>query len=89
MARKYELPQFLADTMSQEAYERLLRRKAQAHVKRDRQRGNEQAMGDAYRQAIHKAVVNSGGLDAYTGEELDWRQISTYDNEQSRDGGRD
>lgn len=38
--------------------------------------------------AIHNAVCASGGRDAYTGEELDWKLLSTYDNEASRDGGR-
>jgi hypothetical protein len=38
--------------------------------------------------AIHKAVVASAGLDDYTGQELAWDKISTYDNAKSKEGGR-
>ena len=38
--------------------------------------------------AIHQAVYKSGGLDAYTGEALDWNLISVYNNEESRKGRR-
>lgn len=40
-------------------------------------------------RAIHEAVVASGGHDEYTGEELAWELISTYDNEQSKVGRRE
>lgn len=51
---KFSLPPFiLDDTVSQEDYERWHQRKAQAHVKRDRQRGNIKATGSEYREAIH------------------------------------
>ncbi len=79
MGRKYKLPEFLAGVISQESYERWLRRKAIAHVRRDRRRGNATAMGEPYRVAIHDAVARSHGRDAYTGEELAWTLISTYD----------
>lgn len=88
MARKYDLPEFLIGTITSAAYERWLRRKAQAHVKRDRERGNSTAGGEEYRIAIHAAVKTSRGLDAYTGEPLHWHLISTYDNAQSKTGGR-
>jgi hypothetical protein len=42
----------------------------------------------AYKTAIHKAVEQSEGLDAYTGETLRWDLISKYDNEASRLGRR-
>lgn len=38
--------------------------------------------------AIHAAVADSGGVDAYTGHPLRWDLISTYDNEQSKAGKR-
>ena len=60
-----------------------------AHVRRDRQRGNKDVSGVSYREAIHAAVIESGGFDAYTGEKLDWTTISQYDNEESRLNGRD
>ncbi len=84
MPRKYERPPFLRSRVTQEMYERWLRRKAQAHVKRDRQRGNKTAGGEAYRGEIHRAVLESGGLDAYTGEKLDWKRISRWDNDLSQ-----
>jgi hypothetical protein len=79
------LPQFLESVVSQETYERWLLRKAAAHVKRDRKRGHTCADA-AYRDAIHQAVVQSLGNDAYTGEKLDWSLISTYDNDASKLG---
>ena len=85
---KYQLPPFLMGKVKQEAYEQWLRRRAQAHVKRDRLRGNPTAIGEAYRNAIHAAVVNCGGYDVYTGEELNWLLISGYNNDQSKKKGR-
>jgi hypothetical protein len=82
---KRSLPAFLELVVSREGYERWLLRKAAAHVKRDRKRGH-QCDDSAYRDAIHQAVVRSGGRDAYTGEELDWTLISKYDNEASKAG---
>jgi hypothetical protein len=35
-----------------------------------------------------KAVLESGGLDTYTGEPLAWELISTYDNDSSKSGKR-
>ena len=88
MTKKYSLPLFLSDQVPQEVYERWLRRKAQAHVKRDRGRGNQTAIGEAYRVAIHAAVIESDGFDAYTGEKLDWSLLSQYDNDASQEQGR-
>ncbi|MBJ6749882.1 hypothetical protein [Geomonas anaerohicana] len=84
MAKKYQAPHFLHEKVTHETYERWLRRKAQAHLKRDRLRGNTTATGETYRVAIHEAVEASGGLDAYTGEALDWSLISQYDNDKSQ-----
>ena len=80
-----QLPAFLIGRVSPDSYERWLFRKAQAHVKRDRKRGR-QCAGSEYRSAIHRAVVQSGGKDAYTGEQLDWSLISQYDNDASKSG---
>ncbi len=88
-SRKYALPSFLSGKVTQEGYERWLRRKAQAHVRRDRGRNNSSAIGERYRDAIHEAVIRGGGRDFYTGEELDWSLLSQYDNDQSKDQGRD
>ena len=87
-ARKYALPDFLYKTVDQPTYERWLRRNAAAHLRRDRRRVNLIATGDIYRVSIHEAVCHSGGRDAYTGEELHWHLISTYDNDLSKAGRR-
>lgn len=81
--KKYALPQFLAGRCTQATYERWLYAKAQAHVTRDRKRGNASAAGESYRIAIHAAVVASNGNDFYTGEPLEWERISTYNNDES------
>lgn len=88
MSKKYALPVFLVGTVDQAAYQRWLKHKAQAHVRRDRKRGNATAIGEAYRVAIHAAVAAGGGRDAYTGEALDWSLLSCYDNLESAEGGR-
>lgn len=88
MSKKYTLPTFLDGIASQAAYQRWLEHKARTHVKRDRKRGNAEALGEAYRVAIHAAVIVGGGRDAYTGEALDWSLISRYDNADSALGGR-
>lgn len=89
MERKYPLPAFLDGILDQESYERWLKRKAAAHCKRDRKRGNASISQESYRLAIHHAVVRSGGLDEYTGAELNWKLVSTYNNERSKAERRD
>lgn len=84
--RKHFLPSFLAGHVDDVTYEKWLKRKAATHVKRDRKRGLRGVTGAAYRDAIHEAVIHSGGLDVYTGEQLHWQLISQYNNEDSRDG---
>jgi hypothetical protein len=85
---KYQLPTCLIGHCEPRAYSRWLRRKAAAHRRRDRKRGNADATIEAYRVAIHAAVELSGGKDAYTGHALRWDLISKYDNEQSKAGKR-
>lgn len=84
MQKKYQLPSFLSSQVTQEVYEHWLRRKAAEQVRRDRRRGNKTAIGEEYRNAIHSAVLDSDGCDAYTGEKLDWSLISKYDNDKSK-----
>lgn len=85
-ARKHTMPVFLGEHISVEAYEKWLSRKAAAHVKRDRKRGQSGTTQSLYKEAIHAAVILSEGKDAYTGESLDWTLISKYDNEESKKG---
>jgi hypothetical protein len=86
MPRKHSMPPFLDGVVSPEAYERWLVRKARAHVKRDRERGHSAPTVALYKEAIHAAVVLSEGVDAYSGERLDWKLISRYNNEESKAG---
>jgi hypothetical protein len=85
-AKLYPLPAFLVGTVEPATYRRWLARKAGAHLKRDRNRGYEGISGALYRDAIHKAVVESVGRDCYTGEALDWSLLSKYNNDESKAG---
>ena len=88
MAIKYELPPFLKDKgVTRQVYVRWLRRKAQAHARRDRRRWSQTIRISVYKEAIHQAVVRSKGRDFYTHEELDWSLISKYDNRDSQSKG--
>ena len=86
--KKYQLPSFLEGRCTQEAYEKWLRRRAAAHRKHDPKRfGIASDTGESYRLQIHNAVLESKGFDVYTGEQLDWSLLSTYDNVKSKEGG--
>lgn len=76
----YDLPECLQGCVERAVYRRWLQRKAAAHARRDRRRGNGAATVAAYKRAIHEAIVATGGCDAYTGARLDWTLISQYDN---------
>ena len=83
------MPTSLAEVVEQPVYEKWLHRRAVAHVRRDkRKRKNQTATTELYKQAIHKAVSESNGLDAYTKERLDWTLLSEWNNEDSMKGGR-
>lgn len=84
----YPLPDFLEGIVKAETYTKWLVRKAAAHIRRDRRRGNKDAVRQSYRSAIHEAIKTSKGLDAYTGKPLDWELIGTYKNEKSKEGKR-
>ena len=86
MPRKHLLPSFLEGVISPDVYERWLGRKAAAHVKRDRKRTQSNVTLSLYKAAIHAAVLRSNGCDAYTGELLKWRLISTYNNKDAKLG---
>jgi hypothetical protein len=80
---KYQRPAFLPESIAQGAYGRWLHRKAVAHARRDRKRGNSSATIEKYKLAIHAAVADCDGVDEYTGQTLDWHLISCYDNVES------
>ncbi len=87
--KEYQLTEKMSRLVDPNIYKRWLVRKAIAHVKRDKARGNSTATNERYRLAIHQAVCESDGKDAYTNEDLDWSLISTYDNDQSKKSGRE
>ena len=84
MPTSYPVPPTL--NVEQATYIRWLRRKAAAHVKRDRARATHAITGEAYRHAIHAAVTDHGVNDFYTGELLNWSLVSRYNNEDSKLG---
>ena len=57
---KYALPAFLVGRCTAGVYRRWLQRRAAAHRKRDRVRGNLGATISAYKEAIHTAVLRGG-----------------------------
>ena len=81
MNQKYEAPKFIKNKETRARYEKWLSRRASSHAKRDG------VATQMYKGRIHKAVERSNGVDAYTGERLDWDLISKYDNEEARKGG--
>jgi hypothetical protein len=88
--RVYAVPEVLRGKVKQADYNRWLKKKAMAHVKRDRKRwDNPNLTVSGYKQAIHRAVHLHKGVDPYTGKELKWDQILTYDNEKSKAEGSD
>ena len=87
-SRKDQRPEFLVNVVEQDVYKRWLDRKAKSLVARDKRNGAK-VPALVYREAIHQSVLASEGLDVYTGEKLDWTLISQYDNEQSKQDGRD
>jgi len=83
---KYGVPECIREKCSQAKYSRWLHAKATTHVKRDRKRLNSGCTVKQYKQAIHAAVTAGGNLDYYTGEELDWSLVSTFDNAAAMEG---
>jgi hypothetical protein len=64
-----------------ETYEKWLEKRGNEIYKRDLARSRPFALSGSvslYKQNIHEAVVNSGGIDPYTGELLRWDLIGTW-----------
>ncbi len=87
-SKKYLFPEFLIGRCRPEDYLKWLNGRAISHARRDRKRGYTEARREAYMIAIHAEVLRSKGLDAYTGEDLAWENINTYDNAKSKEGRR-
>jgi len=86
--RKYQLPLFLEGIITQATYDKWIDRKARSHFKRDTKRGNKIISLEIYKVSIHQAVCDSKGVDYYTGELLDWSIVSKYNNDDSKQNGR-
>lgn len=78
---RYQRPDFAVFDLTQLDYEKWLHRRAVAHVRRDKKRGNATATIAGYKAAIHRAVISSEGCDFYTGELLKWALAGTHRNE--------
>jgi hypothetical protein len=79
---KYPLPAFLEGKFTHLEYFKWLRNKADTLLKRDRKRRKPYAASatkSSYRQEVHKAIINGGERDPYTGESLEWELISKWD----------
>lgn len=80
--------------IDQTVYKRWLQRKATSLARRDRKwlqsqgKDTKTVIIKEYKIAIHDAVCKCQGKDAYTGEELNWSLLSTWDNEKAKSGKR-
>lgn len=83
---QYPVPECIREKCNQAKYSRWLHAKASAHVRRDRKRLNNACTVAKYKAAIHAAVAEGGNLDYYTGEELDWGLVSTFNNAAAIEG---
>jgi hypothetical protein len=84
MSKKYKLPKFLEGQVEQAKYNDWLSKKSISHTRNDRRRGNSKAVNEAYKMAIHAAIIDSNGFDEYSGEPLKWNLIGTWDNEKAK-----
>jgi hypothetical protein len=83
----FDLPAFLNGICDRAHYICWLQRKAVAHARRDRNRfGPESCTIAKYKTMIHAAVSAGGDRDYYTGLPLDWKLISTFNNDGARAG---
>jgi hypothetical protein len=89
---KYEVPSFAAaQGVTEVQYLRWLRGRARAHRKRDTKRAKKARITippeREYMESIHGAALSSKGVDAYTGELLDWSLIGTWNNASAKREG--
>lgn len=87
---KYHLPDFLKGRISERVYDSWLNERANTLRQRDIKKKRPYAVATTkgmYKEKIHKAVVDAGQYDRYTGDELQWELISTWDSEKAKQGG--
>jgi hypothetical protein len=79
---KYPLPDFLKGKCTQSFYSKWLANKADDLMNRDMKHDKPYMHGISlmeYRRKIHEAVIETGLYDPYTGDELRWDLIGTWD----------
>ena len=80
--------------IEQAVYKRWLQRKTTSLVRRDRkylqsqEKDPKTVVFKEYKTAIHNAVCECQGKDAYTGEALHWNLLSKYENKKAKAGKR-
>jgi len=77
---KYEVPSFITNKEAVDNYKKWLDNAATRHYKRDYYLHKQNVSRSQYKEVIHKAVIDSEGLDYYTGKKLDWSKINTWNN---------
>ena len=80
-AIRYEPPPWMPPAVTPNLYSRWVKRMARAVFRRDQQRGGTYAAQEAA-DAIHDAVMATGGRDPYIGVTLRWDLILRGNNEQ-------
>jgi hypothetical protein len=87
---KYPLPDFLKGRIPESVYDKWLNAKANTLRHRDIRIKRPYAIlttKGMYKEKIHKAVVDAGQYDPYTGEPLQWELVSTWDSNEAKKGG--
>ena len=86
---KYPLPDFLKGTCTESTYSSWLINKAKTLFERDKKRNQPYVRGISavqYCRMIHEAVIQTGHYDPYTGDELRWDLIGTWDSDSAHAG---
>ena len=81
-----QIPDFIQD---EKIYKQWLYRKARSHYERDKKYVEKDLKTfrytyQDYKNAIHKAVLDSKGVDCYTGEMLEWSLIGKWNNKEAK-----
>ncbi|MGA2506368.1 MAG: hypothetical protein ABSF80_02715 [Chitinispirillaceae bacterium] len=87
---QYPFPSFLEGRCTPAVYYKWLNKRADSVFTRDKKRRKPFALTatrEAYKMKIHKAVVDGGLNDPYTGEPLAWDLIGTWDTSHKQPDG--
>jgi hypothetical protein len=86
---KHTFPDFLKGKCSELDYQKWLDLKAKELLKRDKRRNKPYAFNNSrsnYKDYIHNAVLEAGFYDPYTGDEMRWDLIGTWDSKLAHSG---